>query len=560
MKKIFGETFEYLWKYKAILLLCVFIYVVTLFRILPDGGFGCSNGSCGFILGENNRDGIWFMAVAATAFKTFPFQLPVFSGAPLLGYYYFPALIVYLISLIGIPIFVFCDKISPIIYLFGMTVVLITLGRKIKDDPWFIFFILFFTLLGIPLTIAPALLHMRPIANHLLINTFQATNIFDSQPTAYSLLLLFSGVVLILNKKHDIKKYFLISLLLFILFGTKFYTAFLFLSIVSIYEVVRIIQKKQTVKSGMLHLFLYLLFTAGSISVFLDPIHSVKGLPLFTFSPFATVHHLIEDPSLFTIKNMILARYYLYEKGMSPRLLGIELFSSFLFVLFYFGIRIIGFFYLAKQYVLRKASALEIASGISIGISLLISMLFIQRGDWYNPIQFAVSASYLLSIYAALFCFEVFKWNKRVFSVIFAIVLICVIPSNLMNFTYLQSVSRQVIPYGEVDALMFLKGQKDGPVFLPVEGPDSPYLPIFTGKVTYFNFANQLDNFGVDTSKRKQQLANYDEMYVNELEIKYAYLRSHFDQYPILYRRFKKSSSYKIIFKNKDVTIFEKIK
>lgn len=560
MKKIFGETFKYVWKYKAILLLCIFIYVVTLFRILPDGGFGCSNGTCGFILGENNRDGIWFMAVAATAFKTFPFQLPVFSGAPLLGYYYFPALIVYLISLIGIPIFVFCDKISPIIYLLSMTVVLITLGRKIKDDPWFIFFILFFTLLGIPLTIAPAFIHIRPIANHLLINTFQATNIFDSQPTAYSLVLLFAGFILLLKKKRNTKEHIIISILLFFLFGTKFYTAFLLLSIVSLFEVINVIQKKQKVKDGFFHLGLYVFFSIASIFIFLDPIHSVKGAPLFIFSPFATVHHLIEDPSLFTIKNMILARYYLYEKGMSPRLLGIELFSTFLFVLFYFGIRIIGFVYLAKQYVLKKASTLEIAAGISICLSILISILFIQRGDWYNPIQFAVSASYLLSIYAALFCYETFKWNKWIFYGFFVIVFVCVIPSNLMNFGYLQSVSRQVIPYGEVDALTFLKGQKEGPVFLPVEGPDSPYLPVFTGKVTYFNFANQLDNFGVDTSKRKQQLANYDEMYVSELEIRYAYLRSHFDQYPILYRRFKKSSSYKIIFKNKEVTIFEKIK
>lgn len=88
MKKI-REAVRYIWSHKPILFLCIFIYIITLIKTFPDGGMGCINGKCGLILGENYRDGVWFMAVAATAFKTIPFQLPIFSGAPLQGYYYY---------------------------------------------------------------------------------------------------------------------------------------------------------------------------------------------------------------------------------------------------------------------------------------------------------------------------------------------------------------------------------------------------------------------------------------------------------------------------------------
>jgi len=559
MKKAIKRTATYLWNHKAILFLCIFVYIITLVRTVPDGGMGCVSGKCGLILGENSRDGVWFMTLAATAFKTIPFQLPIFSGAPLQGYYYLPALIVYLVSRLGIPILLFCYKIFPVIYLFSMTIILVTLGRKIKDNPVFVFLILFFVLLGIPLTIAPSLIHSSPLTNKLLINTFQASNIFDSHPTAYSYLLFFPGLIVMMNKKKKIKDYIVISILLFLLFGTKFYTAFLFLSIVSFVEIIDVFKKKQSVRKTFSHLGLYALFVMASVLLFLDPIHATKGVQMFVFSPFATVHHLIEEPSLFYIENMVLARYYLYQFGMTPRLLAIELFSSFLFVVFYFGIRVIGFIYLIKQYALKKASSIEISAGISIFISIAISVLFIQRGDWFNPMQFAVGASHLLSIYAALFCYETFMRNKFVFYGLFVIVLICTVPSNLMNLTYLNSGGRSVISYPELEALNYLKKQKDGAVFFPLEGPDSPYIPLLTGKTTYFNFINVLANFNVDIKKRQAQVSDYKKMNVEELEVKYAYLPVRLTDFNLLYTKFKSSQDYKIIFKNTEIALFEKM-
>ena len=561
MKKILNlinDTIKYVWKYKMLLFLCIFIYAVTLIRIIFDGGMGCINGSCGFIIGENSRDGIWFMSVAATAFKSFPFQIPVFSGTPLQGYYYFPALIVYIISKVGVPITIFCYKIFPWLYLFSMTVILVTLGRKIKDNPLFVFFLLFFTLLGIPLTIAPALIHSLPIQNRLLINTFQANNIFDSFPTAFSYLLFFPGIILAIKEKKMVRDYILISILLFFLFGTKFYTAFLFLFIVSIYEVIRVVQNKQTIRSALFHVGLFLLFTFSSILVFLDPIHTTKGVSMFTFAPFATVHHLIEEPTLFYLKNMTLARYYLYQFGMTPRLLAIELFSTLLFIVFYFGIRIIGFIYLAKRYIFRKATDIEISVGISMVLCILLSVLLIQRGDWFNPIQFAVGVAHLLSIYAALLCYEMYKHNKKFFYGVFIIVILCTIPSNMVNLGYL-NVDRHVISMNEMKAINFLKAQKDGPVFVPIDEDDSPYIPLLTGKTTYYNFIHVLESFGIDATKRKNQVSDFKKIIVDELEIKYAYLPTGFNKFGLLYKKFNSSKKYRLIFRNIDIAIFMKI-
>ena len=559
MKKRIIEIIAYIWNHKTILFLCIFIYSITLVRIMPDGGMGCVNKSCGLIIGESIRDSTWFMSMAAISFKTFPFQLPIFSGASLQGYYYLPALCVYIISRLGIPILLFYYKIFPILYLLCMTAILVVLGRSVKDSPLYVFLIIFFVLLGIPLTILLSLMHNMLFTNRLIIDTFQASNIFDSFPTAYSYLLFFPGLFISLTKKKGFKDYIFISIILFLLFGTKFYTAFLYLSIVSIMEVIEVLKKAQSVKNTLFHLGLYMLFIVASIFLFLDPIHTTSGAPMFVFSPFATVHHLIEEPSLFYIKNMVLARYYLYQFGMTPRLLGIELFSTLLFVVFYFGIRVIGFIYLAKKYVLKRASTFEVAVGISIFISVAISVLFVQRGDWFNPMQFAVGPAHLLSIYAALFCYDIFKWNKAFFYGVFFIVLVCIIPSNLTNLTYLNSPSRSVISYPEVEALNFLKAQKDGVVFLPVEGADAPYIPLLTGKVLYYNLVNQLVNFGIDTSKRQADLADFKKIKVDNLKIRYVYLPTRYNAFIILNKKFTQSKSYKIIFKNTDIVIFKKI-
>ncbi len=134
----------YITKHKLILIVITIAFVLTLLPIVFDGQYGCVNKVCGFIVGTNYRDGIWFQSVAASAFKSFPFRMPNFSGAFLSGYHYLPNLIAHLLSLIGIPIAVTYYKLFPILYMILLSFFSIFLARKIKDKPQFVLFFLFF--------------------------------------------------------------------------------------------------------------------------------------------------------------------------------------------------------------------------------------------------------------------------------------------------------------------------------------------------------------------------------------------------------------------------------
>jgi len=422
----------------------------------------------------------------------------------------------------------------------------------------YVFFLLFFVLLGIPMTLLPSLMHGVPIYNDLLIKTFQSTNIFDSPPTAYSYLLFFPALFVIYDKEFGRKHIAILGVILFLLFGTKFYTAFLLMNILFIFRFIRALRKKISWKIFLLELLFYGGMIAASLIIFLNPLATIRNGPMFVFSPFASVHHLIEEPGLFYSKNLSLARYFLYEHGWSPRLVLIELYSSFLFFLFYFGTRIIGIIYLLWKYSTKKATEIEVAAGIAIAISMFMSIMFVQRGDWFNPIQFAVVAAHLLSVYAAFLCFSMLKKNKHIFFIFFVLLTIFVIPSNLVNFKYLSSEGRYVISNNEIQALNFLKQKKNGDVFFPIEMPDSPYIPVFTGKATHFNFIHVLDNFGINPTERSAQIANFNKNSIDTLKAKYVYLPKHQVIYSKFFRLFIKSRTFKLVFNNTDVAIFEK--
>lgn len=202
-----------------------------------------------------------------------------------------------------------------------------------------------------------------------------------------------------------------------------------------------------------------------AILLFYDPLSVTKGGSIFIWAPFATVHHLIENETLFYLPRMVLARYYLYAHGMSPRLIAIELFSVFLFVIFYFGTRIIGTFYILKQLVTKKITQFEIVVTVGILLGIILSVLFIQKGDWFNPMQFAVGAAFLINIFAAKFMYELFQKNKLLGIAVGLIVFVLTFIPNLVNLGYLSDPARYVVPQGEVQILDYLKKLPDDPVF-----------------------------------------------------------------------------------------------
>ncbi|MBI3366714.1 hypothetical protein HY041_03750 [Candidatus Roizmanbacteria bacterium] len=206
---------KYITKHKLIIFFIVAGFILTLLPIVFDGQYGCVNKICGFIIGTNYRDGIWFQSVAASAFKSFPFRMPNFSGTLLSGYHYLPNLIAYLLSLIGVPISFSYYELFPILYMILLSILSIIFARKIKNHPRFVLFFLFFSFFGIPLTLITSLHYYGFIKNSLLINTFQSTRILESMHFAFSFIILLITLILINRKKFKLKERIIIGSLVF---------------------------------------------------------------------------------------------------------------------------------------------------------------------------------------------------------------------------------------------------------------------------------------------------------------------------------------------------------
>ncbi|KKQ38380.1 MAG: hypothetical protein US54_C0011G0001, partial [Candidatus Roizmanbacteria bacterium GW2011_GWA2_37_7] len=376
----------------------------------------------------------------------------------------------------------------------------------------------------------------------------------ESPHTAIALIILFSIILLLYQKKLSMKFRFLISFFVFLSFGIKFYVACSIIAILFFYELFQLIKTKNM----RFFIFNNLIYAVGvllAIFLFYDPMGNSNSGSVFVFSPFATVHHLIESPDMFYLPQMILARYYLYEHGWSPRLILIELFSSFLFVLFYFGTRIVGLIQIVVQIAKRKFNEVELAITCSIVISIACSLLFIQKGDWFNPIQFAVPAAFLSNIFAAKLLYSLLQKSKILGIAILFLIIIITFPANLSNLFYLSNPGRFVIPQEEMDALNFLKKQPNGVVFAPIDENDMAYVSAFTGKPTYVNFVSVLENAGINFEKRLSIIDNEPMKIVNSQLVDYIYI-------PIIHKKSEQfntmcenTNKYITNFKNKSAIV-----
>lgn len=546
---------HYLKSHKIILAMTILAWILTLMPFLFDGQYGCTKDGCGMIIGSNYRDAVWFIAVAESAFQTSPFRLPIYAGAPLQGYHYVPNLVAYALSFCGIPVVVSYYKLIPILYMTGMTFLSVILARKIKDTPLFVGILLFFIYFGMHLSLVTSLYHTGTIQNTVLINTFQQTRILESPHTAIAYLFLMTVLIILYKRtKFHWSHVATIALSIFLALGIKVYVAVLIIMIVCLHEFF-ILFKTRTFRISFLRLSIYASAATLALVLFYDILDKDTSGSLFIFSPFATVHHLIENKTMFYMERMVLARYFLYEHGWSPRLYAIELFSTFLYILFYFGTRIIGFAYVLKQIITRKITIFELSLIIPVILLTGFSVLFIQKGDWYNPMQFAVPASFLMSYLSAKLLYELIVWKKVLgYAILTAIVLIT-LPANFVNATYFQNPARMTISRDEMEALSFLKSQPDGVVYHPIDENDMPYVSAFSGKQTYVNVKNVLENNGIDFADRMENMV-WHKVEPNQLMTDYAYISRRNIDYDFLLKKFSQSSRWKIYYRNSEVVIF----
>jgi hypothetical protein len=507
----------------AISLLIVLGGITNLGLIIFSGSEYCINNECGmYIGGLHYHDSLWHLALANSAFQKIPFQLPIFAGAPLQGYNYFLDLIIFFLTGIGIPAVVSYFKFIPIIFYVIFAYLSYLYAKKINKSQIFIVCSLFFAFFGSSFTYILSLYHFKSLSSFFYAQAMQSGRMLLNLQYAVSLLP-FLGVLILLKKdKLHIMHIASVGFLLFLTIGLKLYGGVILLFLIAMDFFLRFWKDKKYLRWLINFCIVFFLFMFAII-LFYDPFTASKSGAAFIYSPFALTRPMIEAADHFYLPNLVHARYFLQSVNTySPRLLAIELLGVFLFIFLNGGTRLIGFIYIFQSILRKKITKDEIVLLSTIIFSTLLTVTLVQKGTWWNVIQFYGYTLFLMNYFASIFLYKLFTTKKVIVFIFGIMVILFTLPTNVEQITL--AFERQItIPNIELRALERLKKLPDGIVMaLPTQ--DTAYISAFSGKQQFLADEGVLTIVGIKPEKRIDELKNMN-LYDLSPKIHYLYIK-----------------------------------
>lgn len=530
---------RYCQKHLFIFALIVIAFVSHMLIVFPSGSYYCLQEKCGyFFWGSHGHDSIWHIALAANSFKKIPFILPIFADAGLSGYNIVLDLILFLFTKIGIPPLMGFFKIMPIVWFLFFTDASIRLARKICDKPLFVGLMIFFFFFGGSFGYWLTLYHSRTLDGSESLLAMQSGHMMLNLQFAFSLVVLLHILTILMDRsRYAIRKTFLFGLLIFLNFSMKLYAGVISLFLILSFYV-RFYLRDQKLKSLIMAIFVFASAAIVSLILFYNPSVSLKNGGALVFSPFALVHSMIEEPNLFYLKNLTNARYFLQNAGFGPRLLAIELLSLLLYIFFNLGTRFFGLMYGIIITVKKRFADIDGLLLATIFFAVVLMTFFIQKGIWWNTVQFFYYAIFLANIFAAKLGFWLLA-KKRPPSMLLALIMIILTIPIFFDFVkkFANFPAPAYLPQEEIEALRFLKKQPDGVVLTSVYDKtlasrfseprplfayaDTAYVSAFSQKSTYLADQTQLVLLGIDYQKRLAEIKIWNCQTIKK--VKYLY-------------------------------------
>jgi hypothetical protein len=333
-------------------------------------------------------------------------------------------------------------------------------------------------------------------------------------PFAFSLIILFSGLIYYLNsqKQKKLKNYFILGLIFSLLAGIKIYAGLLVGISISIIFLIKYFQKNKDSKYLLTTIFTQLVFST-LILIFLRSLNSGS---LLEFKPFWFTHSLIESYDKLFLPQIASLRANLAQNPFSyklPILLFIEISLFLLFIVGNLGLRVFSIFIIKK---IKSQNNIEIHQFILIIILLGITIptFFVQKGTAWNTIQFFYYSLFLINYYFAVYL------NSQKTIIALFLLLLTLPPSYSTLKDYFGYPPPSAIYNSELNALKFLKSQPRGNVLtypynkyerdkykttpLPIYAYETTsYVAAFSSKPVYLEDEMNLNITGLDWQTRR---------------------------------------------------------
>lgn len=507
--------------------------------IWPSGSRYCYGNQCGiFFWGSNEHDAVWHLALENTTFASSPPTMPNYSGTPLSGYNALMDQVVYTIShFSGISASLWYFKIIPVLWFAILTYLVIKLAQKITTNPWYPPVLLFFVYLGNSFSYLLTLMHSGTWLGASGLLSMQSPQTLTNIQFGLSLPLIVGMLILMYDGKHFFQKQLLLAVLVAATWGLKFYGGAVSTAMVGIYYLVN--SRKNGWKQTIMGLVTLGVFTLGAIPLFYGIASLGSGGSTFTWSPLTTVHPIIEQDNLAYLPKLANARYSLINRGIGPKLVLIETLTLMIFIVLNFGTRIFGLWVVAAKLIKRQINSFDLVVTAGVVLSFLLSVLLVQKGVWWNTVQFLYYSLFLANIYGALIVVELLS-SRKWWGVAAAICLIVITLPNAFDTwkTFTGFPPRSYISDQEMELLAVLSKQSPGVALaLPLaatesnqvaklaplyERYDTSYVAAYSGHPTYINDLIQLQLTGIDYRARLAEVESGDCRVLGE--VKYIYL------------------------------------
>ncbi len=525
-------------KYQKILLglFTSFAVLCSLVVIVPSGSYRCEQAErCGdFFYGAHEHDGIWHLAVAETLKTQTEWQMPTYAGASLSGYNYgIDALTAGLAKLTNISVKDWYFRGLPLLWagLYSLGLLYFAKGySKHASYPWLVVLFGFF---GSSLSFLLTLYHQGSIWGSSTTLSMQQLAVMTNPQLGLSLaaLIWYCGLW-IKNEKPRSWSYLGYGVLGAIALGMKFYTGVIMLvmMLANFWWEMRRETNSRKIVLGRHHLMMAIPILG--VGLWLYP--PGRGEFPLIFEPFATVRPIIEEAQLFYLPRVA---NMLYHPSPIVRF-GAELIAWGIFVLMNYGLRLVGLVGITDKGQGRVGQMRRVMMlGAVVGLAL--TTLLVQRGIWWNTIQFVYVSFFLTGLLAA----EVIsKWlAKRNISlalkvgVIFGLSL-ATLPNTLDTLRIFTSkAASSYVSQSELEALAYLKTRPNGVVFYPVWHGDNPeqksallsrrhdtaFVSAYSGKVVYLANKTQLELLNIPYAERWQKVESYDCQVLEEVTYLY---------------------------------------
>jgi len=492
------------------------------------------------------HDAFWHMAIAENSFEAFPPSNPVYSGVILKGYNYLFDFILFITDKIFriSPLhgyFHFFPIVTSLFYIVSVYYFVTNFGFDKKQK----IFVSLFLFLGNSYAFLMTLFSQGTLTGSLvrgfpLVLSLQPTTMFYNHQYALSLPIILFSLVYIRNHKDAMKKYIFLGVIIVLLTLLKAYAGISVLLLLIIYLILKT-RKNNLVSSMFYAALLSTLFLVATIFI------GGGGGKTFSFDQFAFVRSLIDDPSHFYRENIALARVTLETSGkFSPRLVLLYFVFTSLWYLVNFGAR--TFFILNIAAFFRsKEKTLNLALVTTIIILSLVPLFVLQKGDWFNTMQFMYYAVLFSSISAGVATASVIGLKKyMVYSLIIITLLIPL--ADQIRHSFLAK--KVVLSADFINTTNHLRSLPKGDVTTFGMPAQDSRIAAFSGQTQSIADIPVLVNIFVDYEKRKEETETFG--YVKSA--KYIFVDK--QKYQIEDKRLKNK---KLLYQNEGYAILENI-